>query len=463
MYIKQHTIQHEFTLSGQGLHTGLPSTITIKPAPENHGIVFKRVDAQGQPIIPADLDHVRELERSTTIAHDDKVKVHTIEHVMAALMGMQIDNALIEIDGPECPILDGSCKVYTDYLKKVGSLEQMANKEFYVIDEPIHYQNNERNIDLAALPFNDFRVTVMVDYNSRVLGIQHATMVQFEDFETEIGPARTFCFFHELEYLVKQGLIKGGSTDNAIVIVDREVGEAELEPIAKLFNKPNVHVLKAGILNNVELRFSNEPARHKLLDLIGDLALIGSPIKGQILAARPGHSSNIAFGRLIKKMINQKKTIRKYQAAEGQNYVFDINAIQKLLPHRYPFLLVDRILYMDKTVVEGIKNVTINEPFFLGHFEGNPIMPGVLQLEAMAQVGGILAMNSIENPESVWAYIVGIDNARFKKPVIPGDQIRFRLELISLRRSICKMFGRAFVGDTQVAEAELTASFVPKR
>jgi UDP-3-O-[3-hydroxymyristoyl] N-acetylglucosamine deacetylase / 3-hydroxyacyl-[acyl-carrier-protein] dehydratase len=345
----------------------------------------------------------------------------------------------------------------------VGVLEQKANREFYVIDEPIHYQNKERQIDLAALPFSDFRITIMVDYNSPVLGIQHATMVRFEDFYKEIAPSRTFCFFHELKDLFKAGLIKGGNTDNAIVVIDQDVSHGELEDVAQLFKKREAPLeLKAGILDNKALRFPNEPARHKLLDLIGDLTLIGSPLKAQILAARPGHASNIAFGRQVKRLIKQKKVIRKYQTADHVDYTFDIKAIQKILPHRYPFLLVDRIVRIEEKFIEGYKNVTINEPFFQGHFENNPIMPGVLILEALAQVGGVLYFQIVDNPEDYWVYLLGIDKARFKKPVTPGDQLVMRLEVISMKRNVCKMLGRAFVNDQLVCEAEMIASLVKR-
>ena len=460
MYLKQHTLQHEVSYTGIGLHTGESSTVVIKPAPENHGLVFKRVDLPDQPLIPADLDYVTELARSTTLAIGD-ARIHTVEHVLAALSGMQIDNALIEINGNEPPILDGSALEYTEGLKRAGVVEQKANREFYVIDEPIHYQNKERNADLAGLPFGDFRITVMVDYNSPVLGIQHATMVRFEDFEKDIAPSRTFCFFHELKDLYRAGLIKGGNTENAIVIVDNPVEGTELQDVAQLFKKQQAPAsLQPGILNEKPLRFANEPARHKLLDLIGDLTLIGSPLKAQILAARPGHASNIAFGRLVKRLIKQKKLIRKYQTADHVDYAFDVKAIQKILPHRYPFLLVDRIVRFDEKTIEGIKNVTINEPFFQGHFEGNPIMPGVLILEAMAQVGGVLFFQIVDSPENYWVYFVAIDNARFKKPVTPGDQLVMKLEMQSMKRNICKMIGRAYVEDQLVCEAELVASLV---
>ena len=461
MYLKQHTIKREITLEGAGLHTNEPVRLTLRPAEENFGRIFCRTDLPNKPMIPADLDYVTDLERSTTVANDGG-KVQTIEHIMAALSGMQIDNVLIEVQGNETPILDGSASPYVEAIKKVGIEEQNAIREFYVIDEPIHYTDLSKKIDLAALQFNEFRVTVLIDYSSKVLGIQHATMIKLDDFETEIAPSRTFCFLHEVEPLYRQGLIKGGTLENAVVIVEHPLPPQELENLKELFNRPNIQVAEEGILNNVVLHFQNEPARHKLLDLIGDLALIGYPLKGQILAARPGHASNITFGRQIKSLIKQKKKIRKYQHSASTGVVFDINAIQRILPHRYPFLLVDKITSFNEKSIVGIKNVTINEPFFQGHFVSNPIMPGVLQLEAMAQVGGILLLNIVEKPEDVWVYLLAIDKVRFKKPVMPGDQIVFKIDLLNMKRNICKMSGQAFVEDVLVSEAEMVASFVKK-
>lgn len=461
MYEKQHTLKEEVHFEGVGLHTGEHARITFMPAPEQHGFVFQRIDLPDQPLIPADIDYVAELERGTTL-HYNNAKVHTVEHALAALAGMQIDNCLIQIHGPEVPILDGSAKAFTEAFQLTGLSEQKANREFYVIDEPVHFNDPNKQIDIAAFPFDGFRITVMVDYNSQVLGIQHATLIKLEDFSKEFADARTFCFFHELEGLLKAGLIKGGDLNNAIVIVDKLPSEEQLQQLAELFGKKDVQV-KEGYLNNLELRYKNEPARHKLLDMLGDLSLLGNPLKAHIMAARPGHAANATFAQKLKKLIKQKKLIKKFQKnPTASNVVFDIHAIQKILPHRYPFLLVDKILEFSEKHIVGVKNVTINEPFFVGHFEGNPIMPGVLQIEAMAQVGGILLLNSIENPQDVWVYFLAIDNARFKKPVIPGDQLVFKLELLNLRRGICKMTGKAFVNDVLVSEAELTASLVPK-
>jgi UDP-3-O-[3-hydroxymyristoyl] N-acetylglucosamine deacetylase/3-hydroxyacyl-[acyl-carrier-protein] dehydratase len=461
MYLKQHTIQEAIPLEGVGLHTGKPVRMVMKPAPENHGFVFRRTDLQGSPAVNALVENVIDSDRSTTVEQNG-ARVYQIEHLLAALSGKQIDNILIELDGPEPPALDGSAIEFIHALKKAGFQEQNANREFYVIEEPISYYEEEGNVDLTVFPYEDYRVTVMVDYNSKVLGIQHATMSGIEEFEEKFAPSRTFCFLHELEALVNSGLIKGGNLENAIVIVEEEVSQAKIDHLAQLFNKPDIGVVKQGTLNNTELQFTNEPARHKLLDFVGDMALLGNPVKGQFITARPGHKANVAFAKKIKNNINQKRIVRKFQKEEKKGIVFDINAIHQILPHTYPFLLVDRILHFEEDAIEGLKNVTYNEPFFQGHFPGNPVMPGVLILEAMAQAGGILLLNQIDNPEHYWVYFVAINNARFKKPVIPGDQIIFKLKKESFRRNICKMTGKAYVANGLVCEADLVASLVPK-
>lgn len=461
MYEKQHTIQQPVAVTGVGLHTGKAATMTFNPAPENHGYIFRRTDLPGSPLVPADVDNVVDTQRGTTIEANG-ARVHTVEHTLAALAGLQIDNCLIDLDGPEPPIMDGSSVIFIEALLRAGLHEQQADREFFVVDQPIHYYESDRQVDLAALPMDDFRVTVMIDYNSPVLGSQHATLLNIENFAAEFADSRTFCFLHELEALANAGLIKGGDINNAIVVVDREVTPSELERLAVLFDKPNIEVAEEGILNNIDLRHRNEPARHKLLDLIGDLALIGAPLKGQILAARPGHKANVELAKKIKSLLKQKKIQKKYQQKEATGVIFDVNAIQKILPHRYPFLLVDKITEFSENEIVGVKNVTVNEPFFQGHFPGNPVMPGVLQLEAMAQVGGILLLNKVENPEKVWVYFLAINNARFKKMVIPGDVLTFKLQLDSLKRNICKMYGKAFVDGKLVCEAELVAALVDK-
>ncbi|MEM6265397.1 MAG: bifunctional UDP-3-O-[3-hydroxymyristoyl] N-acetylglucosamine deacetylase/3-hydroxyacyl-ACP dehydratase [Bacteroidota bacterium] len=457
---KQHTLKDKISVSGVGLHTGASVNMTFHPAPEGHGFVFKRTDLENQPLVRADVENVVDTSRGTTI-EENGARVHTVEHTLAALVGHQLDNVLIELDGPEPPIMDGSSKHFNEALQQVGLQEQKSDREYFVIESPIHYTEEERNVELAALPGNDFHATVMIDYNSVALKAQHASMHKIEDFPHKFADSRTFCFLHEIEALAQAGLIKGGTLDNAIVLVDRQINDEEMDRLAKLFNRPQMKVEK-GILNNVGLRYENEPARHKLLDLIGDLALIGMPIKGHIMAARPGHKANVELAKKIKAEIRQKRLTSKYQKVQKQGVVFDINAIQQILPHRYPFLLVDKIVEFTESSITGIKNVTINEPFFQGHFPGNPIMPGVLQLEAMAQVGGILLLNTVEDPQAVWVYFLAIDNARFKKPVIPGDTISFQLEMTALKRGICKMKGKAYVGDTLVSSADLVASLVPK-
>ncbi|MCS7162105.1 MAG: bifunctional UDP-3-O-[3-hydroxymyristoyl] N-acetylglucosamine deacetylase/3-hydroxyacyl-ACP dehydratase [Bacteroidia bacterium] len=462
MFQKQQTLREPIEFEGVGLHTGEAVRVVVSPAPENTGYVFVRMD-QPQPVeIPARVEYVVNFMRSTTLGREG-VRVHTVEHLLAALAGTGVTNARIEVWGPEIPILDGSALPFVEAIQRVGLLSQKEPQHLYAIEEPVHYQNKERGVDIAAFPFEGFRVTVIVDYNSQVLGIQPATLVKWEDFPTEVAPARTFCLLYELEELHRLGLIRGGTLKNAIVIVDREYTPEELKRIGALFGYPDVQVVEQGILGNAPLRFENEPARHKLLDLIGDLTLLGAPLRGQIVAMRPGHAANIEFVRTLHKLIQKKQIIQRFQKTPAQGgVVFDIHAIRRILPHRYPFLLVDRITYFSEDSIVGIKNVTINEPFFVGHFEDNPIMPGVLILEAMAQVGGILFLNIVENPQDYWVYFLAIDKARFKKPVVPGDQLVFRLDMLQLRRGICKMAGKAFVEDKLVCEAELTASLVPK-
>lgn len=459
---KQHTIKAPVTVTGIGLHTGVVANMTFMPAPVNHGFKFQRVDLPGQPLVDADVDNVVDLSRGTTIEQNG-ARINTVEHTLAALVGLEIDNVLIQLDGPEPPIMDGSSIEFVHALAKVGLEEQNALRNFFEIPQGISFKDASREVELAALPLDDYRLTVMVDYNSPVLGSQHASITDINQFEEQIAPCRTFCFLHELEMLFKQNLIKGGDLDNAIVVVDRVVQDDELTHLATLLNKKKVEVKKEGILNNTELRFKNEPARHKLLDLIGDLALVGRPLKGQILAARPGHAANVAFAKKIKKAMNEAaiKNVPVYDPKREP--VMDINKIAQTLPHRYPFLLIDKIIHLDETTVTGIKNVTMNEPFFQGHFPGNPVMPGVLQIEAMAQTGGILVLNTVPDPENYWTYFLGIEKCRFRKKVLPGDTIIFKCELMApVKRGIAKMMGQAFVGGKVVMEAEMSASIVRK-
>ncbi len=453
----QKTLRAPVSIKGKGLHTGYDVAVTFKPAPENHGYKFQRVDLEGKPFINADADNVVETSRGTVL-EENGVRIHTIEHMLASLVGFEVDNVLIEMSGPEAPILDGSAIKYVEAIKSVGIQEQNVERNFYEIKERTVFRDEKNNVELVAYPDTEFSVDVMVDYNSKVLGHQYASYHPTHDFENEIAPSRTFVFFHELEQLLKHNLIKGGDLQNAIVIMENEVSQEELDRMADLFNKPHVKV-KEGILNNVDLRFSNEPARHKLLDVLGDLALIGQPIKGKIVASRPGHYANTQLAKVIKETIRKELSriaIPKYDP--NKEPVYDINQIKNMLPHRYPFLLIDKIIDLDDKSVIGIKNVTMNENFFLGHFPHEPIMPGVLQIEAMAQVGGILALSKVDDPENYGTLFLKIDKVRFKRKVGPGDTIVFRLELLApIRRGIVNMFGQAFVGDELAMEGELMA------
>ncbi len=461
---KQRTISKPITLSGKGLHTGLDVVITFKPAPENHGYKFCRVDLPERPVIHALAEHVVDTSRGTTL-EEGGVKVSTIEHVLAAFFGSQVDNALIEINGPEAPIMGGSAKKFVDAIKESGIVEQNDKRNYFVVHEKITFSDEEHGIDVIIYPDDHLSFNVLIDYNSPILGNQYAILDHLTDFEKEISMCRTFCFFHELETLAKQNLIKGGDLDNAIVILDRKVSQKELNRIADLFNKPHFDANSEGILNNVELHYPNEPARHKLLDLVGDMALIGQPIKGKIVATRPGHFANTQLAKRIRqeiKKIESKKSIPVYDPTVPP--VMDIHQIRNTLPHRYPFLLVDKIIHMDDHSVVGIKNLTYNEHFFQGHFPEEPIMPGVLQIEAMAQVGGMLALHSLPDPENYTSYFVKIDKVKFKHKVIPGDTLVFKMELTDpIRRGIVSMFGQAFVGNTLVMEGELMAQIVKNK
>ncbi len=459
----QQTLKAPVTLSGVGLHTGKEVTLTFKPAPPNHGFKFKRVDLPDSPIINADADLVVDVSRGTTLELNG-VRIATVEHSLAALVGMQLDNVLIEVNGPEVPIMDGSSEPFTQALESVGIEAQNAIREYFQIHSTVQYTDPVKKVEMIAVPAEDYQISVMVDYNSPVLGTQHATLHNISEFKDGFSASRTFCFLHELEHLLDNNLIKGGDLSNAIVVVDKAVSEEELQRLSVLFNRPSVAVQKEGILNNVQLRYQNEPARHKLLDVLGDLALIGTPIKGKIFASRPGHASNVEFAKKIKAYIKSAKSRNIVPAYDpNKKPIFDIREIEKSLPHKYPFLLVDKIIEMSENHVVGIKNVTFNEHFFQGHFPGNPVMPGVLQIEAMAQTGGILALGTVTDPQNYDTYFVKIDKVRFKNRVIPGDTLLLKLELLSpIRRGICEMKGTAYVGNKIVTEAELVAKIVRK-
>lgn len=459
----QQTLKGSVRLSGVGLHTGKEVEMVLNPAIPGYGIRFQRTDLPEKPIVKADADYVVDTSRGTTIEHNG-ARVSTIEHTLSALVGMGIDNVLIELNGPEVPIMDGSAKEIIEAIESVGIQEQEAKRIVYSIDQNIHYYDPVKNVDMLAVPSSNYQITTLIDFNSPVLGTQHATLKDISEFKTEIAPCRTFCFLHELEYLLDNNLIKGGDVSNAIVVVDKVIGAEELERLAKIFNKNKIEVKQEGILNNIQLHFPNEPARHKLLDVVGDLALVGHSINAHIIASRPGHSSNVEFAKKIKQYIRKNKHLSDIpQYDPTQEAVYDIAHIEKSLPHKYPFLLVDRIIELSDSHVVGIKNVTFNEYFFQGHFPGNRVMPGVLQIEALAQAGGILALNNYSDPENYDTYFIKIDKARFKQKVVPGDTLILKLELLSpIRRGICEMKGTAYVGNKLATEAELVAQIIRK-
>ena len=460
----QQTIKLEGSISGHGLHSGKPVTLTLKPASTNHGIKFQRTDLPSQPIIDANCDFVVPSERSTTLDKNG-VKLITIEHILSALAGMQIDNVLICVDNEEMPILDGSAAPFVELIKKCEIIRQDETRELFQLKHNLILEDPATGSKIIAMPSDSFKVTVMVDYNSQIVGPQHASLDHFEDYEKEISRCRTFVFFHELKTLFDAGLIKGGSVDNAIVLVDKMPSQNEIDELSKLFNRNDIEVKSEGYLNNIDLYFQNEPTRHKLLDVVGDLSLIGTSIKAHIIATRPGHKINTDFAKILKAKIKETKS--KIEAPvydPNKDPVYDIHAIQNILPHRFPMLLVDKIIEVTDNYVVGVKNTTVNEHFFAGHFPDNHVMPGVLQIEAMAQCGGMLALKSVENTKDYDVYFLKINNAKFKRKVVPGDTLVMKVELMGpIRRGIVEMKGIIFIGNQIATEAEMMATIIKRQ
>lgn len=462
MTTKQRTLKDSFSISGKGLHTGLQIIATFLPAPENHGIKIQRIDLEGQPIIDALAENVVETSRGTVLAKGD-ARVSTVEHAMSALFCAEIDNCLIQVDAPELPILDGSARLVADEIERVGIEEQKAAKDFYIIKSKIEVTDEATGSSIIVLPDEEFSINTLISFNSPILSNQFASLENFSDFNREIAGCRTFVFVREVEPLLKNNLIKGGDLDNAIVIYDQKTSQEELDRLADLMNIPHKHVDELGYINNRPLMFDNEPARHKLLDLLGDIALVGRPIKGRIIATRPGHKINNQFACLIRKNIRRQE-MQAPVYDPNKEPVMDVNKIRQLLPHRYPFQLVDKVIEMGKTHIVGVKNVTSNEPFFQGHFPTEPVMPGVLQVEAMAQTGGLLVLSMVDEPERYSTYFMKIDNVKFRQKVVPGDTIVFHLSLMTeVRRGCAYMKGYAFVGEKIVSEAEFMAQIIKNK
>lgn len=460
--MKQQTIKEQFSVKGKGLHTGLEIEATFLPAPENHGYKFQRVDLEGQPVIDALAEFVSGTTRGTVLERGD-VKVSTVEHALAALYAAGIDNCLIQLNAPEMPILDGSAAVYCENIEKVGVVEQNADKDYYIIKQKIEVRDDSTGASIIALPDDKFSVDVMVNFDSKVLANQFATLDDLGEFKNEISACRTFVFVREIEPLFKANLIKGGDLDNAIVIYDSPMAQEELDNIADTMGCPRKQVNEFGYINNKPLTFENEPARHKLLDILGDISLIGRPIVGRIIATKPGHSLNTAFAKQIRKEIKRQdmQAPRYNMSAEP---IMDVNQIRSLLPHRYPFMMVDKIIEKGENYIVGVKNVTVNEPFFQGHFPQEPVMPGVLQVEAMAQTGGLLVLSSVDEPERYSTYFMKIDNVKFRQKVVPGDTLIFHVSFMTpLRRGCAIMKGYAFVGEKIVTECEFMAQIVKNK
>ena len=460
---KQKTIKNAVTLSGVGLHTGNTVSMTLKPAPINHGFAFKRIDLEGSPIIEANAEYVVTTQRGTNLEKNG-VQIQTSEHVLAAAVGLDIDNLLIEVDASEPPIMDGSSKYFIEALEKAGIEEQDADIEEYIVKEIISFKNDVTGSEIILMPSDEYQVTTMVDFGTKILGTQNATLDRISDFKTEIADARTFSFLHEIEMLLENDLIKGGDLNNAIVYVDKELSENTMQKLQKAFNKENISVKPNGILDNLTLHWANEAARHKLLDVIGDLALVGTRIRGKVIANKPGHLVNTQFAKKLAKIIKTEK--RNYVPQFDLNLppLLDIHQIMDILPHRPPFLMIDRIIELSEKHVVGMKNVTMNENFFVGHFPGSPVMPGVLQVEAMAQCGGVLVLSTVPDPENYLTYFMKMDNVKFKQKVLPGDTLIFKAELITpIRRGICHMQAYAYANGKLVAEAELMAQIARKK
>jgi UDP-3-O-[3-hydroxymyristoyl] N-acetylglucosamine deacetylase/3-hydroxyacyl-[acyl-carrier-protein] dehydratase len=457
---RQQTISNEITLKGIGLHTGREVVMTFKPAPVNHGYAFVRVDLEGNPIIEANAKYVINTERGTNLEKNG-VYINTSEHVLAAAVGLEIDNLIIEINSAEPPIMDGSSKMFIEALEKAGIVEQESEREVFIVKENITYKDEETGSEIVLMPADEYQITTLVDFGTNVLGTQNATLNKISDFKKEISEARTFSFLHELETLLDHNLIKGGDLNNAIVYVDKVISDETMEKLKKAFNKTDISVKPNGVLDNLELRWPNEAARHKLLDVVGDLALAGMRIRGKVIATKPGHKVNTNFAKKLAKIIQSDKRNNVPQYDLSQPPLMDINKIMTILPHRPPFLLVDKILELSDKHVVGVKNVTMNEPFFVGHFPGEPVMPGVMQIEAMAQCGGILVLSTVPDPENYLTYFMKIDNVKFKHKVIPGDTLIFKAELLSpIRRGICHMQSYGYANNKLVVEAELMAQIV---
>ena len=460
---KQKTIQKEVSLSGVGLHTGNTVKMTIKPAPINHGFAFSRVDLEGTPTIEARAEYVTNTQRGTNLEKNG-VLIQTSEHVLAAAVGLDIDNLLIEIDASEPPIMDGSSKFFVEALERAGIKEQEAYIEEYVVKEVISYRDDVTGSEIILMPSEEYQVTTMVDFGTKILGTQNATLDRMSDFKEEIADARTFSFLHEIEMLLENDLIKGGDLNNAIVYVDKELSEDTMKKLKKAFNKEEISVKSNGILDNLTLHWANEAARHKLLDVIGDLALVGTRIRGKIIANKPGHLINTLFAKKLAKIIKAEKRNNVPSYDLNLPPLLDIHQIMDILPHRPPFLLIDRIIELSDKHVVGMKNVTMNENFFVGHFPGAPVMPGVLQVEAMAQCGGVLVLNTVPDPENYLTYFMKMDKVKFKQKVLPGDTVIFKCELITpIRRGICHMQAYAYANGKLVAEAELMAQIARKK